>query len=524
VANSKLQVESDIVESGTYVWYDLLTSLTSTRLIFDTWWDNTAKRDLLLFCDGTDNLKYWTGAIAQIVSTTVNTITFANNAATYGFSTSGTVLIGGVEFTYSGISGTDLTGVADDPTGNAAGSVVLEKPVTDADTVEANYLIDFIRVVGNQLYCASETSRLVYMSKNDDFDDFTSASPRAVGEGDIIVLDETPTGIGIRNGKAHIGTKKAWYIVSFNQITVGSNLTEQTLVEKVPMTAKKGALRHEFIQSQGNDLVYLSEDQQVHIFGNFPNFSEPQFPSISDDIETELGNEDFTSGHMRIIGEFLYLTAPQNGRVWVHENRSDRMIWHAPFIWKIARIALINGVEYGYSNANPQIYQLWDTNQWSDDSPSDEPLPYDCVAAFPYFRGDRYNKVFFDSLFIEGYLSPGTNLYSAMVYEYQGEQAVQTLIINKPIDDIAPDFYIGDIGTALGDASLGDQPLGDSITDEEIEQELLPKFRTMLDCEEQHVFEYQPRVYSDENDSRWEILCLGTNESISDETPTELKQ
>ena len=89
-----------------------------------------------------------------------------------------------------------MTGVTPDPTGEADESVVLQKPNTDADIVEADFLVDFIKVVGNQLYCGSETSRLVYISRNASYTNFTNSSPRAVGEGDIIILGETPVGIG----------------------------------------------------------------------------------------------------------------------------------------------------------------------------------------------------------------------------------------------------------------------------------------------------------------------------------------
>jgi hypothetical protein len=534
VANGKLEVESDLVTSGTYVWYTLLDSLTNTRLIFDTWWNNTLKKDVLLFCDGTDDLKEWSGAIGVLDSatTTATVIGLTSAASGLGFkSAGGTVLINGTEYTYGGISGSTLTG-AQDATSEADDSAVLEKPTTDSNAVEADFTIDFIRVVGNQLYAGSETSRLVYVSKNTDYSDFTSSNPRAAGEGDTLTLDEIPTGIGERDGKAHISTKKGWYVVSFNQITIGSNLSEQTKVDKIPMAGKKGALRHEFITNVGNDLIYLTEDQQLHIFGNFPNFNQPQFPSISKDIKDEIALEDFAGGHIRSIGDFIYLTAPNNGRVWLHETRTDiddggnptmEKFWHPPFIWNLARILEINGTEYGHSNAHPQIYQLWETLQWHDDSPSDDPIPYDSLAVFPYWGAHGYDLVTFDHLYVEGYMTQGSLVDGAVAYEYQGQQSTQAFIVNDA-DTNQPEFYVGDIGIALGDSSLGDNPLGDQTDERELDQELVPKFRIMAGVSLQNVHEFQPRVYSTELDSRWEILRIGANEQISEELPTNLRR
>jgi len=531
VANSKLQVESDILLAGTYVWYDLITGLTNTRLIFDTWWDNTAKKDILIFCDGTANLKTWSGGMGILSSTTVNTIVLTGTIATRGFDTaSGTVIINGTEYAYTGSSASTLTGVTPDPTAQANGSVVIQKPVTESNTPASTFLCDFIKVVNNQLYCGSDTSRLVYISKNTDFTDFTKSTPRAPGEGDILTLDEVAKGIGVRDGKAQIGTRLAWYGVSFNQITVGTTLSEQTLVDKVLLSPQKGVLRHEFIANQGSDLIYVTQDQQLDVYSTFNNVSQPQFPSLSHDIETELSQEDLTGGHLKCIGDFIYITAPNNGRMWLHETKTSvnangdvtkEKMWHAPFINNISRVEVIDGVVYGYSNANPQIYQMWDTLQWHDDSPSDEPMPYDSVIAFAYWNVGRFNLAEFDQVYTEGYMPEGSQISGAVVYEYKGETSVQTFIINA--DGDPPEFYTGDIGISLGQTSLGDNPLGDATSDEEQDQENLSKWRKFNDLALAHVHEYQLRVYATELDSRFEIIAIGTNEVVSEEYATSLR-
>ena len=269
----------------------------------------------------------------------------------------------------------------------------------------------------------------------------------------------------------------------------------------------------------------------MHKYGSFTNQNELKFPSLSHDIETELQNEDFTGGHLRVVGDFVYLTAPNNGRVWLHEtmtrvNRNGNietdMMWHSPFIWNISRIAVINGVEYGHSNANPQLYQLWDTLQWNDDSPSDEPLPYDSVAVFGYRSGNRYDLIEFDKIFFEGYMTPGSDLKAGITYEYKGERSSQEVYINY--GGTSPEFYTGDIGTALGDSAIGDNPLGDRTSDEESAQELVPKFRCITDTESVNVHEYQVRVYASEPDSRFELIAFGANEVVVQEDPTNLRK
>lgn len=532
VADGKLQVESDIVTSGTYVWYTLLDSLTRTRFNFAPWWDNSAKKDLLIMCDGADDLRVWSGGIGIISSTTVNTIVLTSDAAALGFNASGTVIINGTDYTYSGISGSTLTGVGSDPTGEANGSVVLQKPTVQANTPAANFEVDFIKVINNQLHCGSDSSRLIYISDDADYTNFTPSSPRVPGDADLLTLDEIPTGIASRQGKAHISTLDSWYEISFDQITVSTTLTERTNVKKIPMAGLKGAKAHEFIDNIGDDIVYLSADQQLTVFGTFRNINQPQFPSLSEGIKEELVNEDFTGGHLRAIGDFVYITAPNNGRVWPHETRTavnslgnitQERIWHSPFIWNIARVALISGVEYGHSNANPQMYQMWNTLQWHDDSPSDESIPYDSVMALAYNQyGKRAEYHTFDKVYYEGYIAPGSDLQGAVVYEYQGSNTVQLVTINS-IEDPTK-LFTGDVGISLGDASLGDNPLGDITTDEELEQELLPKFRAIGTLNALNAFETQLRVFSSEPDSRWEILAIGPNVQNTQTKPVFIKK
>jgi len=535
VVNGELQVESDIAENGTYVWYTLLDSLTRTRFNFAPWWDNTAKKDLLIMCDGADDLRTWSGALGIFDqgNSTSNTIALTATAASLGFrSSGGTVIINGTEYTYTGTSASTLTGVGSDPTGEADGSVVIDKPDIVSDTPAANFEIDFIKVINNQLYCGSDSSRLIYISDDADYTDFTPASPRVPGDADLLTLDEIPTGIASRQGKAHISTLDSWYVVSFDQITVGSTLTERSNVQKIPMAGLKGAKAHEFIDNVGDDIVYLSADQQLTVFGTFRNINQPQFPTLSEGIKEELANEDVTGGHLRAIGDFVYITAPNNGRVWLHETRTrvnalgnitQERIWHSPFIWNIARIALISGVEYGHSNANPQLYQMWNTLQWHDDSPSDEDIPYDSVLALAYQQyGKRGEYHTFDKVYYEGYIAAGSDLQSAVVFEYQGSNTVQLVTINS-IDN-PTQLFTGDVGISLGDASLGDNPLGDKTTDEELEQELLPKFRAIGTINAQNAFESQLRVFSSEANSRWEILAIGPNVQNTQTKPVFIKK
>ena len=534
VANNKLEVESDIADGSTLVWYQLQDATGFDDYVFDTWWNNTLKKDQLIFVRGDDNLYMWNGGIGEVDSTTGTTIVLTSAVATQGFdNVSGSVTINGNTYAYTGSSGSTLTGVTPDPTGEAAGSIVLSAIVTTTDKPAADYSNDFIKVINNRLHVGSYTSRLIYISDQSDYTDFTFSTPRVPGEGELLTLDSLGKGIGVRDGKAHIfGGTQDLYIVSYQEITVGAVLTQQTTVDKKTMANLESALQHNFIDNVGDDLVWLSQAQEVKMYGTFRNLNEPVFPTLSLPVKLELQQQDFTGGHLTSIGEIIYITAPNSGAVWLYQTRytvtelgnvSAERLWHSPFVWNLSRIVEIDGVEYGYSNANPQTYQMWNTLQWHDDSPSDDPLPYACVLAMAYrHKGKRSDLIGGDKVYYEGYMSPGSTVYSAVVLDYQGASGVLASILNGP-DDLAT-FFSGNVGASLGDSSLGDNPLGEGISEVLDSQESLPKFRVITNVTPSDAFEYQLRVYSSDVDSRWEMLALGMNAEKSNNLPVFIQK
>lgn len=537
VSNSKLQVESDMVTSGTPIWYTLLTGLSTTRWVFDAWWDNAgtnggvAKKDVLLMVDGTAALRNWSGAGALFLSYIGNVITLDRAVATAGFDTSGSVIINGTTYTYSGVSGSTLTGTSD-ASAAIAGQPAWQVPVSTSNQPASGFLDDFLRVINNHVYVGSYTSRLVYVSKTSSYLDYTQATPRVPGDGELITLDSNAKGIGVRQGNAWIGGgTDEWYEISFSQITVGTTLSEQTKVDKKPTSVLAAPLGHEFIDMIGDTLVCLCQDHQVRQIGLFTDQFETKFPTLSLAIRDELNDEVFTTGHLRAIGDIIYVTAPNNGRDYMLERResinglgqiSIDWFWHPPQIRNGSRFAVINGVTYLHSANFPQLYQVWDTNQWHDDSPNSLTVgvPYDCIMRLAYRQhGRRTGKITFDKTYFEGYITSGTKLYANVYFDYKGDTALLNLDLNS--DGSIP-TYTGGSAPSLGDSSLGDNPLGDGLTVESNDQESLPKFRIIKGVSLTDCFEYAIELYTSDLDSRWECLAAATNAQMSEANPIEI--
>lgn len=627
---NKLQVESMIADGVTPIWYDLMTGLDSTRFVFDTWWDDTLKKDVLLMVKFDPNIYSWQGGIAKLMSTntsdaagiiatmalqapgsgylvgdvltvaggTGGTLTVTSISGTgavtgftlttrgtgysnttgaattggtgtgatitivvatgeigldrdpniAGYAPSGSVTINGNTYTYGSISGNSLLGVSPDPTGEANDNIVLSAVETHANSPSTTFENDFIKVIGNQLHVGSYNSRLIYISAQDDYLNYVVPIPRAPGDPDLLTLDSQARGITVQKGATDTsgnavisGGLGDWYTVLRQNVTVGTTLTEQVTVIRSLSSDLATALAHEFIEIVGDTILFLDQNNQLREFGVVRNIVNPVYPLLSLDLFTELKGRNFTGGHMRAVSDegdtTIYITAPVEGIDYMYQirekidavgNLTAERLWQPPMVRGVSRIAVINGVTYGHSNANPCIYQLWNTNQYSDDGPSDVDgapvqVPYASHMVLAYFSNEpRTIKMQYDKIYFEGYMTPGTILNCANNFEYQGAYNTLVTTVNNPINPgkKLAKFYSGSTDPSPAQNSIGTIPVGDGILPSNPDNP--PKFRAMRRISTIESFEVALDVYSDELDCNWEIICLGTNYQHVDSQPTDI--
>jgi hypothetical protein len=240
-------------------------------------------------------------------------------------------------------------------------------------------------------------------------------------------------------------------------------------------------------------------------------------------LKLEIENIDFTGGQIKTIGDFTYITAPLIGKTYFLQTREAlddvgnivaERIWHPPQVWNISRIALIGGVEYGHSTANPQIYQLWKTNQYHDDSPTNDIVAYDVNMKMAYRQHDRrQGYLSFDKTYVEGYILRNSDLRLRVYNDYL-DPAPQTFTIGANGDN--PSLFPPTDVETIGGSIVGEQPVGGG----EIDTTIMPKFRAIIKVEDKNCFEYQLELFSTGADTAWEILALGTNTQVAQSSPT----
>ena len=531
VTNGELQVEIETA-TDTFEWFTLMTT-SATRWVFDIWWDNTLKKNKVIAVNGSDDMFSWAGGVAVISSTTANSITKTGSATwteDHFEGATGNVVVNGTTYAYTGGTGTTtLTGVTPDPTGEANGSYVLSPIITTSNTPASGFSADFLKVVNNRAFVGSYTSQLIYISSSTNFTNFTIPSPIIPGSPNLLTLDGTGKGIAVRQGNAHIsfGTD-GWVEVTFPTYTNSSGvLLEQITPILKPVQALGAALAHEFIANNGDNFFYLAQDQQLRYFGGANTSFTTVYPCLSQEIYTELQTEDFDGGGIKVIADQTYITAPNTGNTWIYQVRqsinaegvvvADRL-WYSPFVLNATRIDEIGGEVVAFSNANPQVYYVLDTEQWHDDSPSDEALPYTCIAVFPYVSSGTNRQIVqnLKNLYTEGYIGTGTPLYATINYDYLGSTAQLTAPVNTT--ERPATTYTTSV-PSLGESSIGANPIGDIVSGEESEY---PKFRVINQFSQQNCFEYQKLYYSDTADARWELVATGTDARVAGVDPVQI--
>ena len=515
--------ELEIYTTTLAAYVRLINSLTAVDLQFATWWSATEGIDLLLWVDGTDNMYEWSGGITTLKSTTSNTIT-KNGVATWAadrFLTAGTrkVIINGTEYTYTGgESTTVLTGVTPNPTGEAVDSNVFQAVRTNANTPASGFLSDFLKVLNNQVYVGSSTSRAVYVSSNTDFTDYTLSSPRITGEGALLTLDNIPKAFARQDQDMYISAgRDDWYRTEFETLLLSDDTTAETLVvKKLKTTTGMGAQSQDLTLEVGDFITFIDHNNTLRMLGNIEGVENPVIKSFSNPIKPDFDNADFTNGNMVWDKNRIYVSAPNDDKVYILETRENadgtlRRFWQPPQVLPVRRFAVIGGVLHGHSNAVPETYRLFNTENDNGNS-------FKAEAAFAYRSyGRRDLMKIFDEMLVEGYISSNSVLTLTLNYDFAGF----TQILDAEIKgDNSAILYEVAGGGSLGTEPLGTSPIGAG--PEEITQN--PKFRAIITFPKQDFFEIQFIFSTDQTDAQWEILAHGANVKFSKNQAIQIKQ
>lgn len=438
------------------------------------------------------------------------------------------VVIGTTELVYTSGETTGTIVVTTDPTALAlSGTIVMQaiRPYTPSGL--DNFSPTLISTVGNQVYYGSTNSRVVLISKNTDFTDFSETSPlRKVGDGAELDLDSCPTAfIPGQDDKAMYigGGDDDIYQQTFVQTTtLDSNdvslISETTPVKKFRTATGAAPQSQEAVVFIRNAVAFLSKEPTIDTLTHEANVvnSEAQALPISDPIKDDIEAYDLTGAHGIYFKRNLIYTLPGESKMIFFDMSNNNKYWQPPYTAPIGRLAIIeiDGVPTlcGHSSTCNETYTLLDG--WNANGATMLK-----VAAFGYENyGDRFHAKVFDEMPVELYMTLSTIVHDRIFYDYKGATDIREFIID-PTED--PNIVFSpNITSALGSDALGQRVLGS--TNDEIDP--LAKIKVINMTTALDFYERQRVFFSDSKDARFEILAYAENTEMSENLPVFIKE
>lgn len=526
-------------------WISLLATLVAANIVnFTTFWDQSTEfKTFCLFVNGDNKVWEWSGAVASVDSTTVDTITISGTKTTsqVGFydqasnSAKFKLLdaLGNV-YTYTGVSGETFTGVTPSPLAAfVQGDPVVQQPNNIAGTdivtngsgsLGSAFNFNLIAILENQIWYADQSSNTLYVSKTNNYKDVTFSTPaRLPAQGAMITLDSQPISLNPESDQMYMGAgRNQWWISQKNAQTIevaGVATPTETLYAVRLKTALNQAP-----QSQGlvspfkNALIYVSNEPIINALGLVRDvFAEPQFVNLSDPIKFDVDAYDFTGGQVLYDNYYVYVSAPVNGVVRMYNVQ--KQYWEAPQTIPVARFYhtnnVIGGSIFGHSSLTNESYELFTGY-------NDNGNPINVVSAFPYLcqqGGAPMQKKNFNMFYTEGYIAPNTLLMLTINYDFGAYSGSYTTLINGADPTIT---FNRVTDGSLGQNSLGSQPIGTILNLPNTTNQ--PKFRVINTMPRTNFFEYQVVYSTDDVDQNFTLLRFGPAISSDSAIAVEITQ
>lgn len=545
-AGNDAKVQFRYKTGSTVTWYNILTTLSSARFSFTTFWDTTDLVNLLLGVNGDGNMYEWNGAVTTTSGVGANTLTITgtNTWQQMGFyTTRNRSYINtrtGVVFTSTGGEATTiLTGVTPDP--NVADilstDVFIQQPVTTAvstfaGTGVAAFLPTIIkRGINNQLYIGSSTSNQVFVSKVNNFKDYSYSTPlRVVGEGYLYNLDAPPrafipqeTGT-LDSSSMLISAGRDYWYRELSQVQVNSTAgtaTEQLSLKPLRTGRLQGAFNEKCTSRVKNGVAYLGNDKVINILGQISNQYVPQLDDISFTIINDMAGYDFTDASVFYHKNYIYLAVPKHGIIRIY-NRTDpqREYWEAPVAYPISDFYVTEDGELGGHGYGVSESYLIFTGYRFRANPTDDGFPIAAIATFaPYAHESRIKTKTTEELWVDGYMSSNSVISTGFIANLDGCNTTKTINISGA--DTAITCPVTE-GGSFGDSPFGTQILGDGL----VASTRPPYFNVIKTFDKtENSFRFEQVFFSSYGlDYQWEIISFGTDAKNTIEDNNEIRE
>jgi hypothetical protein len=455
------------------------------------------------------------------------------------------VSIGGTNYAYQyGTDTTTLTGVTPDPTssGYAAGAIIHQSPTQITIAGLPGILSTFgPTVIGtgksNQMYVGSSTSNNLYISKVNNFTDYTFTMPtRLVGEGNLIPLDAAPTKFIPLENRNDTSTydmyisegMDRWAVI---RSTLSSDLTAERQEHiRLKVAPLQGAKSERLACKMKNHIAFVGNDNVANFFGYLSYQQIPELVDFSHSVIDDMKGYDLTDASIFYHRNYIYVTVPKAGLIRVF-NMTDQTqqqtssirgvedvdadqpwFWESPVTYPISGFYTVLGELYGHSYTSSESYRLFTGGSLNGQQ-------IDASAYFAFDdKGDRTQNKGSNEIYVEGYIKQNTKLNTSIIGDLNSFQTGQTVVIDGSDNTIVA---YGSGGNAIGKNPIGSKPFGGTDTT----TSTLPAWFHVIKTYVQVPSYLEQIVFATKGvDLDWQLLTFGTNATMTAEGDNDIRQ
>ena len=413
------------------------------------------------------------------------------------------------EFTYTCGENSKTVGVSIDISALTitAGNNILQSIRTTASKPSATAVNDFVGVYKQHLFCFNEESRIVLASVLNDYTDFSpESSPRLPGESISLTLDEVPTGWAVAptGSSLYMQTRNYYYQFTFVD---SADLTKQGYEILPTYMPDGGASNNLAISNIKNYITMITGEPTFDTLGNVLNTEGIRSTSLSDDIKNYMDSAEVDEASSSYYKNNSYLSIKSSDAFGSNNNILVRNLqqnfWETP--WTLPSLLTFehNGSLYAHDPSLKNTYKLLQGySDGKDGTIEGAPISAKWFSNWDDF-GMPFNHKEFDVMWVDGYITPSTELDFYLTYDFGAYTQKFTLIGTKE------DVVLATSGGGLGFYSLGSRSLGGR--GETLEETGLRRFRGFVTIPVRAFYELQTSIQSNQVNGRWEMCSYAFN-------------
>ncbi len=512
------------------------------------WWDRPKKKDITIFTEGTNSLKYWDGVLGKM--DTIDDDKFYSDVkeiSNFGVRVGEFLTINGEDYevmSYEPDNGVKLdrtiSGVVGDYFAGQFNYISTfdytyietahDTPVTMTGRdlySDFGFTFDVIAVNKNQITCGSHKMQRVFESTNNDWTKFTynTDKGRIKGEGNTYVLDAPVKAIEVEPFKGRLvvscSTDQVYEIKDVD-VTVNGvvNYTNTTQSINQLLSGFDSAFNSKYGNTLVKDsLAFISADATVNTLNRIDHLDTRQGKPLSYLIHKEFTKDNIIGSKLLFIKNVLYVALPKVGKILMYDFELE--IWQPPVTVPVSTIGIKDG-ELFYFDITGQAH-------WMFKGTNDDEIAISQRAVFSYEDANlRATLKKQHKNYTEGYLSEGGEIEIKLVYDFAGTNGIHTRTISKENNQkkigrsITKFFsYGGSFG--IGRYGFGKVPMGGSEDEYTNGYSIrVSKFRDFFESTSPIFFEQRFEVFTDKKDTVFGLIAFGQNTTVAKTDPDKI--